>query len=530
MARKHSQRSSGTRISSPDPSSHVQPIPSTIKARSRSSNGAGRRTVDNQSTLTQMQFGTPTGHNDFDSIDIIANSSDDEEEAQLHLPPKKRKRNVSLPKVDLRKQTTLTQMDFVSMLRYDDSIQISDDENEKIQNHAIDMIQPDIHDYDDEEVRIIPNSSPQSYPRDPPRIEEFQREESQRVQPDHSLSEPSTPKRIRQTPIPSSQTPSATPLSVRSKPGGIPDEPSLSTSPTPGPRIKEQPVSISSSKEISLTTSTQTQTQTSPTTKRRITDFNSRWAQLSKEMFRADLPPTNRSCGLLGVKSLDLKDKIETPQLCEYRGNRRAYDLGEETQAAFIQAAMTSEHLNGSLSRGGELKPPLSSNRSFEIPLHEEEYEPIEGEPIKESRNVNDSCHAECLEESSNQEGSEYLESLYEARHNVQVDAQKTYTKPQSQISSPVCSSQASTASYSPGLRKTSLHLLETQSDMEHMTSSPNEKYSLPTVAHDGAITQEGDSLANNRPVTISQLIPSSLLGSDIPLPPIWSQNDNDLK
>jgi hypothetical protein len=99
---------------------------------------------------------------------------------------------------------------------------------------------------------------------------------------------------------------------------------------------------------------------------------------------------------------------------------------------------------------------------------------------------------------------------------------------PQSQISTPDQPSQASMASYTSFIAEIPFNFSEIQMDIPQYSSSSYEQDSLPKSIHCSAIALTEDSLPNNGPLTISQLIPSSLLNSDIPLPPAWSQkNDN---
>jgi hypothetical protein len=516
-------RKSGTRISSPGRSPDVQSSSSITKSRTHGSNGTRTRIPDNQSTLTQMQFGSPIGQSDFDSTDIIPDSEEDGEEEVVSIRARKRKRNVSLPKLDLRKQTTLTQMDFVSLLRYDDPLQLFEDENDdnNDQPNEIDMMQNDIHDSRHDQHQIIPNSSPEPPVRDPPRIEAAQNESPAIKESNQAVSVPRTPKRVRQTPVPSSQTPTATPLSIHSDKGKILDDIPYPTSPTPKPRSKEQQSPISSSEKKSLNTETQTQTQTSPTTKRRITDFNNRWLQLSKEMFIAKSPSPNGSIGSVEGPRLQSKARNEFLESLQRRSGGIPYDLGDETQVAFIEAAVASEQASGSASQKRALNPFVSSNRSFEIPTYDEDRETSEREILESSTNANEMHIETHLEESSDQQWPKHHGPLRSAVQTAPV-------LPESQISTPGRTSQASMASYTPSIAEIPFNVSEIQMDIPQYSSSSYEQDSLPKSIHCGAMALTEDSLPNNGPLTISQLIPSSLLNSDIPLPPAWSQKNDD--
>jgi hypothetical protein len=61
------------------------------------------------------------------------------------------------------------------------------------------------------------------------------------------------------------------------------------------------------------------------------------------------------------------------------------------------------------------------------------------------------------------------------------------------------------------------------------LLQNTNGEISTPRVAGESQFSLPGGSLPKVGLITISQLIPSSLIGSDLPLPPSWSQRDNDL-
>jgi hypothetical protein len=511
MARKSLPNPSGT------PSSSNSKTPSTISSRNRAAKNAARGIRDSQYTLTQINFAPET--------EFIVDSEGEDDEHQGR-PLTKRRRKLG-PKEELKKQTTLTQMDFVSYLGRFDISDISDDEVEP-------EAEPVAKEYADEpNSRIVPNSSSQPPIDDPPRIEQYEEQPAQ-FQNEGPATAPSTPKRVRLLPVPSSQTPSATPISIR---GSSPRKESSRsevpppTSPTPKSRALDplvSPLQQALNPGFSFQTQVQTQTQTSPSTKRRIVDFNKKWVRISREKsfekralqtddHHTNISPTERS-----------NDQLTSP---ETRANREEeldeaeFSIGEETQAALLHKRRGSwlsdsqgttnddsevlDHTEGSVHT-------ISGGRSFEIPVFEDE---SEGQAELVSSNEN------------------YHDSLKRVASPPPVPNQDM--DGQQQQTSPIHPSQASTVPCTPQIWQPPLLLAVPEGStaqshsytaLDIFVQNTNGEIHTPQVSVGGEsqFSPPVGSLPKGGLITISQLIPSSLIGSDLPLPPSWSQRDDD--
>ena len=125
---------------------------------------------------------------------------------------------------------------------------------------------------------------------------------------------PKTPKRVRIAEVPSSQSPDVTPVSIRFEGKGT--EPVSPQSPTRNPR-SPQPETAAS---LNLAANTWTQTQTTPSTRRKVMDFNARWAELSKS------------------PSYAVKHTPARTATRRHADDQNTFALGEETQAALLEA------------------------------------------------------------------------------------------------------------------------------------------------------------------------------------------------
>jgi hypothetical protein len=112
-------------------------------------------------------------------------------------------------------------------------------------------------------------------------------------------------------------------------------------------------------------------------------------------------------------------------------------------------------------------------------------------------------------------------------------------TNEHQQDNSPVHPSQASTVPCTPQvwqkapllpILEGSTGLIKSPSALKIFAPSTNRGASLLQGGGVSQISLPGGSLPKNGPITISQLIPSSLIGSDVPLPPAWSQRDDELE
>lgn len=522
-----------------------------------------RRKLIDQSTLTQMQFGTPLGG----VYGIIEDSENDMPTEEYR--PRKRRRTREEPVASLKKQTTLTQMDFLSLMEGEDIEELL----------ARDMSHfsaaPDSH-FRDQTVMtrngdaVIPNSS-QAVPRrsqelgdymqpipeeiiclpvSPPRPTTPKRPKHtspKLTTPKRASPEPTTPKRIRQNPVPSSQTPAATPISIHrttSRPGSSSKQKATvrfqsPSSPTPKARRSEIRQSSSPPPERpSDSIGTQvTQSQTSTATKIRIRDFNSRWKQLSgREMHtkpqtsarvdRAalgkavrfqdtpdnlyisepsssvdddarDLAPTSarQTATLEVLANYDVHDEGDpSPQLPEIPRfsvdtlAQESYLIGDETQAAFLEAATSSE-IGLMLEQEQTSESPVQSNMQI---------------CVKETP-FNDIPPAIMSSQRGNQESAE--------THQLRSP-------------SPIAHSQASTASCTPDPEDQNEG--QKEQTIQSLLRHNQEIDTLPSRMHESPPSTSIEYLRHVDPVTISQLLPSSLIGSDIPLPPKWSQHEDD--
>jgi hypothetical protein len=139
--------------------------------------------------------------------------------------------------------------------------------------------------------------------------------------PSHNTTpKPKTPKRVRIAEVPSSQSPDVTPISIRF----IPKEttPVSPQSPTRKPK-STQPEAASLNTLNTSATNNWTQTQTTPITRKKVMDFNARWAELSKSpSYGLGRPPVRTAA----------RRQVE---------DQNTFALGEETQAALLEAEAT---------------------------------------------------------------------------------------------------------------------------------------------------------------------------------------------
>jgi hypothetical protein len=338
---------------------------------------------EHQATLTQMDFGTPRQF----AIDAEIPNSDDEGDEIDEPPPKRartraavRERISSTPGSTI--QSTLTQMDWALMGQ---GILDSDEEDEEGDGAEL----PSIH--DEHIVRsvflTVPkaqmediSSEPLPGSRGPP----FEEPSDKIIVPGSDQSVPETPRRSRDETIPSSQTPSATPISIPGSrhrttraelvaaaaasptPSSTRRSPELihtpsrsrrslpnklhhsgRTTPTPKSRnlasslmpptmappalplrhespLKEKSQNIVPQIPVEWLR-TQSQTQTTPRTKQKVMDFNSKWA-------------------LLTGNPNDMPNKNWTPKSkggqASHMPVHASFSIGDSTQAAMLQIEM----------------------------------------------------------------------------------------------------------------------------------------------------------------------------------------------
>jgi hypothetical protein len=285
-----------------------------------------------QSTLTQMEFGRKFG---LDAEIADSDEEDDDYVEEVQQRPKKKAKTVerSFGTPGLLKQSTLTQMDFGRIMH---GIPDSDDEDmdQEVELEVSGVEEAtahnllSVHDIEEEPLQTMTRQQhaedPESYgpgceSHASPRYEPSSVIQSPELcKPNEQPHEtPQTPRHPRTKTIPSSQTPSATPISIpntRRLPAQedpISPTPARRISPPSRPRLSSpstrkkdsfptimappaKPVVKRSAQkeqtpEIETTISpvtqplvhTQSQTQTTPRTKIKIRDFNRRWEELT---------------------------------------------------------------------------------------------------------------------------------------------------------------------------------------------------------------------------------------------------------
>jgi hypothetical protein len=339
--------------------------------------GKGRSSTpsssDQQNTLTQMDFGTPRRF----ALDAQIADSDEEEESTEARPTKRVKTEI-VPSTLALQQSTLTQMDFVKLMRQG----IPDSEEEDIEDdsdlenfekfagkelgQSLAQRKTDVGREEIEEAVLDGFTEEHAEDLADTRRENRQSNASRLIAVQNSTDEiddkssspakvPTTPRRPRTETVPSSQTPPATPISIpgsKERPfQSSTDDPPASPTPIrmgppnlPRPRpspmappalpvpqfsplapphlsmpgrspLKQKDANADILAQTQSEFHTQTQTQTSPITKQRVQDFNQRWAELTGNY---DNIPANRR-----------SKKPTKPQ-------HESFDMGDATQAELL--------------------------------------------------------------------------------------------------------------------------------------------------------------------------------------------------
>jgi hypothetical protein len=520
-----------------------------IRDRTPSSSLHKTKPQPDQSTLTQMEFATPKFNEDH-----IADSQEQESE---WIRPRKRRRASDMSRLPPMRQNTLTQMDFVALLE-------DDGEALNILDLDVDDMVPELQDemYTATKTFTIPNSTGQhiqGHSQDNLPIEKSSTEDSKEnfvdlfneelgkpvprqdsdaiteqaeegnediadeVPQIHEISVLSTPKRRIPHIVPSSQTPITTPLSIHwsspAKNSGL--ESATPPSPTPSRRKQRSPIfklppkppqfdlvpqTLHAPIPVSQT-QTQTQTQTSPATKKRAEAFHERMKQLSRENSKSSLGSLTRENSTKSCQTQKTGEHAP-PSFISFSDS---FDVGEETQAALVQVEQEISSSTGSKRTKSTSRSVCQPERSFELPFADES---------QSEEQLNDYIAGESM-------------SLLSQLRDDQVDGVGGDMSPIPQ-SSPVAASQATTAPCTPytseRIRQSpnffhsparTLKFLQRPPPLH--TNESDEENALPIE------TRQDDSIfiAGGGTVTISQLLPSSLMNSDIPLPPRWDEIDD---
>jgi hypothetical protein len=333
---------------------------------------------------------------------------------------------------------------------------------------------------------------------------------------------PKTPKRVRVAEVPSSQSPDVTPISIRRK--GEDRKPVSPQSPSRNAGSTQLHKSESSNQ---ATVNTWTQTQTTPSTRRKVMDFNARWAELSRTPPRA-------------VKATSARN-----------GNRRQADdqntfaLGEETQAALLEAeaALSLSDIYSDDEILGDPEPDIQPGICPAFAKPEEPFAPMNASELDavdrsvvatpgsaangcnpgeasaiqdlkvdmESSLGHDPPAETSNDQSDSEPGEDYLKTPIAEHPSVVAESQATAitctpgdTSPADGLDSPTSSPRTATAGSSPQV-------------------SPHGRFSLGRcqVVEDSQDLPVGDL----DEVTLSQLMQGSLMNSDIPPPPQWTSS-----